>query len=318
MRADRLLALLMLLQSRGRLTAARLARELEVSERTIYRDVDALSAAGVPVYGDCGPDGGFALLDSYRTELTGLTDGETRALLFLSIPGALVDLGMDADMAQALRKLAAALPGARRGEEARVRQRFYLDPRDWRAPHSSPSLLRVLQQAVWEDERVDIAFHLPSGPLVDQRIAPYGLVAKAGGWRVVTAVDDRVLAYAVSDLVEARLAGEKFSRPAWFDLQSAWEAWCAGFSARPCYAMTLRLDAWLASRLSRYGIEGSPESEAVAEPDGRVTLRASCESFEDALARVLALGGAVEVVEPEPLRRTVLDYAQQIAARYGA
>lgn len=315
MRADRLLSLLMLLQSRGRLTAAALARELEVSERTIYRDIDALSAAGVPIYGERGPDGGYALLDSYRTDLTGLTAGETRALFLLSIPSALADLGLDEEMAQALRKLAAALPGARRGEEARVRQRFYLDPQDWRGAQRNPSHLATLQQAVWEDRRVDIAYHLPSGPLVKQRIAALGLVAKAGDWRVVTVVDGRVLAYAVSELTEVRLTDEHFARPTDFDLRAAWEAWRAGYTTRPRYAMTLRVDGWLASQLARYGIEADAENGAVEE-DGCVTVVASGESFEDARARVLALGGAVEVVAPEPLRRSVADYAEQITRRY--
>ncbi|MCU0507820.1 MAG: WYL domain-containing protein [Anaerolineae bacterium] len=317
MRADRLLSLLMLLQSRGRLTAAQLARELEVSERTVYRDIDALSAAGVPVYGDRGPDGGYALLDSYRTDLTGLTDGETRALLLLTIPSALGDLGLDDDMAQALRKLAAALPASRRGEEERVLNRFYLDPNDWRERGAGPAHLGALQRAVWEDLLVDIAYHLPSGPLVNQRIAPYGLVAWAGEWRVLTLVEGRVLAYAVSELAEAQLTGEHFARPARFDLRGAWAAWRAGRDARPRYAMTLRVDGWLAARLARYGIETDAGGQT-AESDGRVTVRGSCDSFDDARARVLALGGAVEVLEPEPLRRSVIDYAEQIARRYGA
>jgi predicted DNA-binding transcriptional regulator YafY len=316
MRADRLLSLLMLLQSRGRLTAAQLAAELEVSERTVYRDIDALSSAGVPVYGDRGPEGGYALLDSYRTDLTGLTAGETRALLLLTIPTALSDLGLDDEMAHALRKLAAALPAAQRGEEARVRSRFYLDPDDWRGHSVGPSHLATLQRAVWEDLRVDIAYHLPSGPLVEQRIAPYGLVAWAGEWRVVTLVDDRILAYAVSELVEVRLTAEHFARPAPFDLRGAWEAWRAGREARPRYRMTLRMEGAVEERLRQFGIE--TEVEGRREQAGRVTLRASCESFDDARSRVLALGGAVEVMEPEPLRRSVIDYAEQIGKRYAS
>jgi predicted DNA-binding transcriptional regulator YafY len=307
----------MLLQARGRLTAAQLARELEVSERTIYRDIDALSLAGVPVYGDRGPDGGYALLDSYRTDLTGLTEGETRALFLLSIPSALADLGLDEEMAQALRKLAAAMPAMRRGDEARIRQRFYLDPHDWRTASSSPSQLRALQEAVWQDRRVDIAYTLPSGPLVRQRIAPFGLVAKAGSWRVLTVVEARIVAYAVSELIEVELTAERFDRPTGFDLQESWEAWCEGYRARPRYELTLRVDARLAHELPRHGIEAELRSAAEAI-DGRVTMRASCDSFADARARVLALGGAVEVVGPEPLRKSVADYAEQIAARYRA
>jgi predicted DNA-binding transcriptional regulator YafY len=305
----------MLLQARGRLTAAQLARELEVSERTVYRDIDALSAAGAPVYGERGPDGGYALLESYRTDLTGLTEGETRALFLLSIPSALADLGLHEEMGQALRKLAAAAPAVRRADEARVRQRFYLDPHDWRTAPSSPSQVRALQEAVWQDRRVDIAYYLPSGPLVRQRIAPLGLVAKAGGWRVVTVAEERVLAYAVLELVEVEITDERFERPPRFDLREAWETWCAGYRARPRYEMVLRVDERLAQALARHGIDADPLS-AGKPTDGRIILRATCESFDEARARVLALGGAAEVVEPEPLRRSVADYAAQVVTLY--
>ncbi len=127
MRADRLLSLLMLLQARGRLTAKALAEKLEVSERTIYRDIDALCVAGVPIYGEAGPEGGYALLDSYRTSLTGLTEGEVRALFMLNIPAPLAELGVSQELRTAMLKLSAVLPAARRSDEERVRQRFYLD-----------------------------------------------------------------------------------------------------------------------------------------------------------------------------------------------
>ena len=131
MRADRLLSLLMLLQARGRMTAQELAAELEVSERTIYRDINALSASGVPVYAESGPGGGCALLDSYRTNLTGLTADEARALFMLNIPAALDQLGVTQELKAALLKLSAALPEARRRDEERIRQRIHLDSTWW-------------------------------------------------------------------------------------------------------------------------------------------------------------------------------------------
>ena len=160
MRADRLLSLLMLLQARGRLTAPKLAQELEVSERTIYRDIDALSAAGVPVYGEAGAGGGYALLDSYRTNLTGLTEGEVRALFMLSIPKPLADLGVGRELGAALRKLAAALPSARRDDEERVRQRFLLDAVGWEQVEESAPHLPTVHQAVWEDRRLHLAYRI--------------------------------------------------------------------------------------------------------------------------------------------------------------
>jgi predicted DNA-binding transcriptional regulator YafY len=135
MRADRLISLLMFLQTRGRMTAQELAKELEVSERTVYRDIKALSTAGVPIYTMRGPGGGCALLDSYRTDLTGLTDDEVRALFMLSIPAPLAELGVSQELEAALLKLSAALPAARRYEENRVRQRILLDSIPWFHPH---------------------------------------------------------------------------------------------------------------------------------------------------------------------------------------
>ena len=186
MRADRLLSLLLLLQARGRLTAPKLAQELEVSERTIYRDIDALSAAGVPVYGEPGRGGGYALLDSYRTNLTGLTEGEVRALFMLSIPKPLTDLGVGQELGAALRKLAAALPSARRDDEQRVRQRFLLDAVGWEQAAESVPHLPTVHRAVWEDRRLHLKYRI--GPLavqIEQTVEPYSLVAKAGDWLVV-------------------------------------------------------------------------------------------------------------------------------------
>lgn len=318
MRADRLLSLLMLLQSRGRMTARQLAGELEVSERTIYRDVEALSGAGVPVYADRGPDGGFALLDSYRTDLTGLTEDELRALFLLSIPSALADLGLREPMAAALRKLSAALPGARRDDELRVRRRFFLDSSPWLDVQPVTPHLRELQQAAWEDRRADIAYRLPSGPTAEQRIDVYGLVAKEGVWYVVHVREGRVQALRVSDLVVVRLLDEHFARRPDFDLPSAWQAWCAGAANRPGYQFTLRAAPSFIPWLRRFGVTGSARGDVPPDTEGRLMVAAACESFEDARARILALGSAVEVVAPEPLRRSVIDYAEQIAGRYRA
>lgn len=326
MRADRLISLLMLLQARGRVTAAQLAEELEVSERTIYRDVDALSTAGVPIYAERGPDGGFALLNEYRSTLTGLTESEQRAVLLLSVPSAVADLGLDRALASALRKFAAAVTASNRDEEARVRQRFYVDTMPWsRREPVSPQLSR-LQMAVWNDRRVWVTYRLPSGPTIEQYIEVYGLVARDGDWYAIYlaptleaaprdgAWEDRVLALALGDLVAVRLTEEQFHRRFDFDLVRAWKAWCRGRD-RPSFEMTLRVAPALASRLSGYGIRTRP-SALYQDAEGRVAVTGVCESFDAARASVLALGGAVEVMAPEPLRRSVLDYAEQVVQRY--
>ena len=219
MRADRLLSLLMLLQARGRLTAGKLARELEVSERTIYRDIDALSTAGVPVYGEPGPEGGYALLDSYRTNLTGLTEGEVRALFMLSIPQPLADLGVGRELGAALRKLSAALPAARRSDEQRVRQRFHLDATGWDQVEESAPHLSMVHQAVWQDRKLHLAYRIqPLAIHVEQTVDPYGLVAKAGIWHLVYGLGGAIRVLRVAALLDARLSPESCERPADFDL----------------------------------------------------------------------------------------------------
>ncbi len=330
MRADRLLAVLLLLQARGRLTAPQLARELEVSERTIYRDIDALSAAGVPVYGETGPRGGYSLLDSYRTTLTGLTEGEVQALFMLNIPRPLADLGVGHDLGAALRKLAASLPGARREDEHRVRQRFLLDTVGWDQVETLAPHLATVHRAVWEDRRLHIAYRI--GPLAahfEQTVEPYGLVAKAGDWHLVYAVNlqgglrtgvPRVVR--VAALLDARLADETFTRPADFDLAAFWGEWLAARAASQArYVVALRVAPHFVAELPRYLGDAARAQIAQAGPadaQGWLTLQLPFESLEAARARLLGFGAAVEVLAPSALRRSIADYAEQIRALYAA
>lgn len=322
MRADRLLSLLMLLQARGRLTARALAEELEVSERTIYRDVEALAQSGVPVYAERGPGGGVALLDSYRTTLTGLTDPELRALFMLSIPAPLADLGLGQDLRAALLKLTAALPSARREHETRTRQRIVLDPDGWARPETTAlSLLPVLYRAVWEDRRVWLTRRYPPfvGGTYTRRADAYGLVAKAGAWFFVAGIEGQARVIPVAELVEARL-DEPFERPVAFDLAACWEAWRAVAEAhRPAYPVVVRIDPVQAGYLR--AVFGARIDTALAEavpPDaeGWRTLILTFASLEEARGYILSFGRAAEVIAPEALRLSVIDFAAQITAFY--
>jgi predicted DNA-binding transcriptional regulator YafY len=323
MRADRLLSLLMLLQARGRMTAQELAGELEVSVRTIYRDVDALGAAGVPVYAERGPGGGCALIDEYRTNLTGLTEDEVRALFMLSVPAALDELGVSQELRAALRKLAAALPAARRQDEERVRQRIYLDWSGWAQPEEVAPHLQTIQQAVWEDRKLRLEYRAQIGPYTEQferLVEPYGLVAKAGVWHLVGAGDGRVRVYRVSQVLEARISAERFTRPAGFDLAAFWQDWCARQEeSRSTYPVTARISPGLAQYLPLFFGERARDWLAQAGPPdaaGWLTLTLQFESLFAARERILGLGGGIEVLEPQPLRQSVADFAAQIVARY--
>ncbi len=250
MRADRLISALMLLQTRGRMTAQSLAEALEVSTRTVYRDVEALGAAGIPVTAESGPGGGIGLIDSYRTTLTGLNDDEARALFMLSVPAPLAKLGVSERLRAALLKVSAALPADRQVSEMQTRQRIHLDSAWWFQSDEPAAQLPALYQAAWQDRKARIVRALHYGPLADARIEqvvePYGLVAKANVWYLVCAAGGRVLAHRVSHIVEAQVLDEPFERPP----ISTWRA--SGKAGAPSSKRAGRATPWpRASRRTR-------------------------------------------------------------------
>jgi predicted DNA-binding transcriptional regulator YafY len=323
MRADRLLSILLLLQAEGRKTARALADTLEVSERTIYRDMEALSMAGIPVYGESGPDGGYALLEPYRTDLTGLSEGEARALFVLATQAPLDALGMGVPLKGALVKLSAAISGRHRADELRVRQRFYLDAAGWRQGDERSPRLRLLETAVWQDRWVALRFRF--GPLaaeVEVQAAPYALVAKGGIWYLVHgAARDypgsdpaapRVMR--VADLTGVQVLQAGFTRPADFDLPAFWHAWCAEHeAAQSLYQVRARVAPALLRQLAATPAEDVPGPDA----DGWIVVTLAFGSLEAARSRLLSYGGAVEVLAPRALRLSMQDYAGQIAGLYG-
>jgi predicted DNA-binding transcriptional regulator YafY len=320
MRADRLLSILLLLQNRGQMSARALAAELEVSERTIYRDVEALSGAGVPIYAETGRDGGYGLLDSYRTTLTGLTDGEVRALFMLSIPAPLSQLGVSQELKAAMRKLSAALPDARRQDEERVRQRFHLDSSWWHQHETPVPYLQTIHGAVWADRRLQIVYRQPVGVTIEQIVDPYALVAKAGAWYLVCAYNGSRRVHSVADLIEVHAAEENFERDENFHLAEFWEAWCAERERdHSRYPVTVRVAPHFVPYLPWYfGNTIRTRLAQAGPPDeqGRITLTLSFQSLESARGRLLDLGRGVEVIDPLALRLSIADYARQIVAIY--
>jgi predicted DNA-binding transcriptional regulator YafY len=319
MRADRLLSLLMLLQTRGPLTARELARQLEVTERTVYRDVIALSTSGVPVFSERGPGGGISLLEDYRTNLTGLNPQEVRALFMLSIPSALDQLGVGPELRTALLKLSAALPASRRADQAGARQRIHLDPTGWFETEEQTPQLQTVQAAVWQDRMLEILYISQFGARLEMRVAPYGLVAKANTWNLVCTRDTqqrnlRVLR--VAQIKSAALCDEQFQRPEDFDLPGFWKNWCEEFeTGRPHYRVRARVSPILANILA----ENRRETLTSAPPqtqEGWQEVELSFENLEAARTRILGYGGAIEVLEPLALRLSVIDFACQTRARY--
>src|SRR5436190_1106959 len=222
MRASRLVALLLLLQARGHLTAAELAAELAASERTVQRAVEALSASGVPVYAERGPHGGIRLVDGYRTRLTGMTGEEAEALFLAGLPGPAAELGLGTVVAAAQLKVLASLPPELRARASRLVERFHLDAGEWFHTSEAVPYLAQLSDAVWNATRVAIEYDRGSGP-ARRVIEPLGLVLKAGIWYIVAGTDGgQVRTYRISRVVGVGPAEERFERPAGFDLAGYW------------------------------------------------------------------------------------------------
>lgn len=324
MRASRLVELLLLLQSRGRLTAASLARELEVSERTIHRDVDALSAAGVPIYAERGPHGGIQLVDGYRTRLTGLTGDEAEALFLSGIPGPAAELGLGTVVAAARLKVLASLPAELRTRASRLVERFHLDAGGWFRTGEPVPYLAELAGAVWEGRRVTIAYHRGDRD-VERLLDPLGLVLKAGTWYLVAVAvaAEAVRTYRVARVRRVTVTDEPVVRPDGFDLAGYWaEATAAYERDTPRATVTVRVHprsiGMLAEIVGERAVRNAERLAADDDPDGWRRLRLDIDWPEEVPARLVALGDAVEVLEPLELRREVVEVARRWLARHGA
>ncbi len=315
MRASRLVALLLLLQARGRMTAVQLAAELEVSVRTVYRDVESLHEAGIPLYGDAGHRGGYQLLDGYRTRLTGLSADEARALVLSGLPGPASEMGFGPVLAAAQLKLLAALPPELGEQVGRVQARFHLDAPGWYAPTDEVPLLPAVAGAVWHGRVLQVRYRRWKEPTdVDRRLEPYGLVLKAGRWYLVAGPGPRT--YRVDQILDLRVLDEEFAVPAAFELARYWQAYLADFRAYLHRADALvRLAPGAAAGLSGAAAQAVAEA-GVAEPDGWIRAVVPIESVEHACREFLALGPDIEVLEPPALRARLAGAARATAALY--
>jgi predicted DNA-binding transcriptional regulator YafY len=319
MRASRLLSILMLLQTRGRMTAEALADEFEVSVRTIYRDIDQLSAADVPVYADRGPNGGFELLDGYRTKLTGLSPSEAATLFLAGLPGPAAELGLADLMATAQLKLTAALPEGARGAAKRIAARFHLDPVGWFRSGEEARFLPALANAVWGETSVSIRYQRPFD-IVWRKLRPLGLVLKGGVWYVVALAGEQPRTYRVSNVIELNETEERFERPKDFDLVQFWA------SASRAYEVglyrgkaTLRVSKLGVMKLELLGsavVEAAKETASAPDAKGRVRVVVPIERTEQAAAEIIRLGVDVEVLEPEELRRRIVEVADEVKRLY--
>ena len=321
MRASRLLSILLLLQTRGRMTAEALAAEFEVSLRTIYRDIDALSAAGAPVYADRGRSGGYQLLDGYRTRLTGLTDAEAETLFLGGLSGPAAQMGFSGAVTTMQLKLLAALPPERQAAAERLAGRFHLDPVGWYQSAEEAARLPAIAQAVWNSQGVSVRYESWKGE-VERELEPLGLILKGGLWYLAArpaGERGEPRTYRVSNILDLTVGEARFERPEGFDLAGWWAETSQRFEAEIFTGQAvLKLSREGLRRLARLGSEQAriaAEADA-SSGDGWVEVVVPIESVEHAAVDFLRLGAEAEIVAPAPLRAEMRRTAERLAALY--
>ncbi len=313
MKADRLISLLLLLQSRRHCSARILAERLEVSERTIYRDVEALGAAGVPVYAERGSTGGIVLADGYRRALTQFTDDEIRSL-FVSGGSPLADLGLGRGLDRALEKLHGGLADVQRRAAEKSRSRIHLDQRRWNQPEPPRAILVALRRAVWDDRRVRVRYEDRNRAASTRTVDPLGLVSKAGVWYLVARYGEELRSFRVDRIRSAQELMQRFERPASFDLERYWRESSARFNeasrSTDCVVL-LRTRSGALESVSAYW-----PAEVVSEDKAGALLRVTFPGTEIALFQLVAWSEDATLVEPEELREALVARARRTLERY--
>ena len=318
MRADRLLSIVLLLQTHGQLTSRSLAQRLEVSERTIHRDMEALSVSGIPVFAERGSTGGWALLGEYRTNLTGLNEAEIQSLFVTQPPKLLADLRLKKASEGALLKLLAALPAMYRQGAEQARRRIHVDTGGWARQEEAVPLLPVLQDAIWSERRLRFTYQRgPGCDEVEREVDPLGLVAKGSAWYLVAGVGDNVLTYRISRMSSAEVLDQRCVIPEGFDLAAFWEQSTTKFkTALPNYMAQFRVapEAFLrlqfAGRFARVGEVVNTDS------DGWRVVNVGFDVEEIACEYALGFGAKLEVLEPRSLREKVIAAAREVIDFY--
>ncbi len=321
MLASRLLSILMLLQTRGRMSANDLASEFEVSVRTIHRDIDQLSAAGIPVYAERGRTGGFRLMDGYRTNLTGLTQPEAEALFLAGLPGPAAQLGLSDLLNAAQQKLLAALPAKVQPDAQRIASRLHLDPAAWFRETDSAPALHAVARGLWSGHHLKLRYR-SDGALYERRLGPLGLVLKAGVWYLVAQSKKAVRTYRVANMQDVEVTDDVFLRPKKFDLAEYWKK-----SARDYEAGTYRGEAVVRlspKGMARLDLLGPYVSEMAAKTAGKpdragwVRCTLPVESGGAGLRELLRLGADVEIVAPAGLRDEMAATISAMSRLYAA
>lgn len=317
MRADRLLSIILLLQKHHRLTAKELSERLDVTERTIYRDIEALSMAGVPVYTQTGPDGGCFLDEAYRSQFHWFTEAELQTLLYTGSAIPLSELGMKDAMENASLKLLALLSKSRQHDSEKMRQRIHFDASDWYGTQSEDlPILHSLKDAVWRDVLIDVVYENWEGKQKHYTLAPYSLVYKAYKWYLVaySSVNSTIHIYRVSRISNVLVTSNTFERDSDFDIERYWQETSEKFIQRvPSYPVKLRVKS---TAISYFKTLFVGRYEILEKTPTWWTITVTFTVFEEARTSILGLGTEVEIIEPESLHNAILEHAKSIIKKY--
>lgn len=318
MRADRLLTIVLLLQTNRQLTSRALAERLEVSERTIHRDMEALSVSGIPVVAERGSNGGWSLLGEYRTNLTGLNEAEIQSLFVTQPPKLLADLRLKKASEGALLKLLAALPAMYRQGAEQARRRIHIDSGGWSRHEEAVPLLPVLQEAIWSERKLRFSYDRgPGCDAVEREVDPLGLVAKGTAWYLVAGVGGDIRSYRISRISSAVVMDQPCTVPTGFDLAAFWEQSTTAFkTALPNYVAQFRVSPDVFPRLRFAGRFARVNEATETDADGWLRVSVGFDVEEIACEYALSFGPKLEVLEPRSLREKVIAAAQQVVEFY--
>lgn len=317
MRADRLLQIVQLLRRHGRMSAAELARRLEVTKRTVLRDMDALSAAGIPVYAERGRDGGFALVPGFEPDAEQLTGAEAHALFVAGGRGAAEALGLGDSFCRALHKLSTALPDEQHRLVTHVQNRIVLDAGGWHRDPATPDALAAVQAAVLDDERIRIRYQSRQAAAPgDRTVDPWGLLQVGGTWYLVAAHRGRPRSYRVSRIGSVRRLGRPSRRPPDLDLRQVWQRMRDDFRQEPATEIVLRVHPPRRDIVLRsLAVTALGDPRPVAGSAETFTLRVR--SLDAAAAMLVGYGAEVDIVSPALLRDKIVAVADVARAHHG-
>lgn len=315
MRADRLLSILLLLQNRGKMTSRELAQRLEVSERTVYRDMEALCASGIPIISERGREGGWMLTEGYRTSLTGMKPLEIGSLLLSADSSILKDLGIQDDFSTAVLKLEAASSTRSNNPVSYLSERIHIDGASWHPSDETYPFLSVLQEALWENRKVKITY-LRNNEKKERMIEPLGLVAKRGVWYVAARSEGDMRTFRVSRLTEAEATNDFFERPDAFNLKNYWEESTAAFKAAlPKYAVKLMVKENILKELQRERYVSITFTEPTTDAEW-VNIEAEFNTVESACRIILSFTPSIIVVAPVELLEMVKSSVKKMLTIY--